>query len=129
MSAGIIERSDGCVLLVHEPHASPESIWQFPSALNNSGESPEACMRRFALDRLGIRVDIRIGQPPFLARIDGQEVEVRYFHCFVAGEHAPRNPPPAAQWVAPSQFTHYQFDEKSTEVAKWLMNDESPMKT
>jgi len=81
-------------------------------------------MRRLAKERLGIEVEITIGQPPVLAQIDGRSVEMRYFHCEVtAGEPSSRSYA-EIRWIPKAHLREYEFDDVSQPVATWFLSNE-----
>ena len=90
-AAGIIERNDNHILIaLPSEEAASSRLWQFPRGAVEEGESPEAAMRRVAKNKLGVAVEIAVGQPPLMHTIDGGEAELRYFFCGVtAGETEP----------------------------------------
>ena len=123
-AAGIVERHDNHVLIVL-PRGADETLrhWQFPRGKANADESPETAMRRVASQQLGLNVEIVVGQPPVLARIDGEEVEMRFFFCGIiegtlrAGEYA------ETAWIHKAHLREYEFDEVSMPVVKWMLEE------
>jgi len=120
-AAGIIERSDNHVLIVtfEEPDVLTRQ-WQFPRGLINRGESPEAAMRRIAKARLGIRIEIVVGQPPIMAEVDATAAELRYFFCGLVDGVARPGSYAEIQWIPRAHFVEYDFDPASQCVADWI---------
>ena len=120
--AGIIERSNGDILIVLPLSATVEyRHWQFPRGPAMANESAEAAMRRFALETLGLTVEIVIGQPPLVVDAGGAQVEARFFFCgIITGTLAP-GAYSEIRWVSKAHLREYEFDDFSRPVAEWLV--------
>jgi hypothetical protein len=79
-------------------------------------------MRRIARDQLGLFVELVIGQPPFLADVDGVPSEIRYFFCGVAGGDPRPGPYSEIRWVQRAQLREFAFDKPSRAVVEWLLS-------
>ncbi|UCE59007.1 MAG: NUDIX domain-containing protein [Phycisphaerales bacterium] len=121
-AAGIIERHDNRILIALRSDESEETRhWQFPCGPTKPGESPEEAMRRIARDDVRIEVEIIAGQPPIVEKVDGEEVEFRYFFCGVMkGEPTP-GPYAELRWVMRGHLREYDFDRPSKPVVHWLL--------
>lgn len=120
--AGIIERHDNHLLIALSKGIDPEErCWCFPREPATPSESPEATVRRLADQGLGIRVEIVVGQPPLIARIGGEEVELRYFFCGVIQGEAVPGRYAELRWVPRHHLREYDFDEPSRPVVEWLL--------
>ena len=95
-------------------------MWQFPRDTAEVGESPEAAMRRLALDDLGLGVQIVVGQPPVLAREGETEIEVRFFFCGVSDGEPSTSVYPEVRWLKRAELHECGFDELSAPVVAWL---------
>ena len=123
-AAGIIERYDNLILIVR-PTTDDEALraaWQFPRGLAAAEESPEAAMRRVARAQLGIDVEIVVGQPPLLATIGDQSVEMRYFFCGVQHGDAHASAYAEIRWIRKGHLREYEFDDASRPVTDWLLD-------
>jgi len=122
-SAGIVEGSDNCFLIVREPQPDGRpGEWSFPRCPVLAGESPEEAMRRLGREQLGLDVEIIIGQPPLFSEAKGGgTVELRYFFCGIAGGEASQGPYEDFRWIAKPQLCEYDFDWASREVVQWLL--------
>jgi ADP-ribose pyrophosphatase YjhB (NUDIX family) len=121
-SAGIIERQDNHVLIALPKDGQPSSrVWRFPRGPVERDESPEAAMRRIAREQLGLHVEVVVGQPPLVERVEGREAELRYFFCGVAGEDADPGPYAEIRWVSKGHLREYEFDSPSKPVVEWLL--------
>jgi 8-oxo-dGTP diphosphatase len=121
-AAALFERHDDH-LLIARPVTSREDArhWVFPRGRANPGESAEAAMRRFAEADLGVRIEIVVGQPPFIARVGDEDVEMRYFFCgIITGEPRP-GPYEEVRWVSKAHLREYDFDAASMPVVEWLL--------
>ena len=99
-AAGVIERVDNHVLIASFSSGGDDGRrWCFPCGSVDQGESPEAAMRRIAREDLGLEVEVVVGQPPLPGRIDGEEVEFRYFFCGVTVDEVRSSRYPSFRWV------------------------------
>jgi len=120
--AGLIERHDNHVLIVlPAPDTGLSRQWQFPRGPAAAGESAETAMRRVAEERLGIGVEIVVGQPPVAATVDGCDIELRYFICGMAWGEARAGGYAEIRWVPRFQLREYEFDGPSREAALWFV--------
>ena len=119
--AGIIERHDNDILIALPKEDEDRRIWQFPRGPAKPGETPEAAMRRITRDDLGLHIEIVVGQPPLIERIDAVEVELRYFFCGIAKGRAQPGPNAEIRWVPKHHLREYELDKPSRPVAKWLL--------
>jgi 8-oxo-dGTP diphosphatase len=121
-AAAILERHDNHLLIALRKSIDPERrLWQFPRGRVEEGESPERAMRRIARDTLGVKIEIVIGQPPFLARVEGREVEVRFFICGILDDEVSLGPYEEIRWISKHHLQEYEFDDISTPVVEWLL--------
>lgn len=118
--AAIIERHDGLVLICRAKEASSESGWAFPGGLSNDDESPEAGVCRLCHLRVGVRVEVQVGQPPLAGRYGGRDVEYRYFLCGLASGDGQAIDYEEVRWVAKAQLCEYDFGSPTDQVVGWL---------
>lgn len=120
--AAIVERFDNHLLI--ESGAKREDgtgLWRFPRGRAAPGESAEAAMRRVAKEWLGIEVEIVVGQPPLVERVDGDAVELRYFFCGILRGEPAASEGGELRWVSRGHLREYEFDGPSRAVAEWLV--------
>lgn len=127
-AAALIERSDDRVLIARlaaekAEEESEERRWVFPRGRVLEGETPEVALRRVAQAQLGIKVEIVVGQPPILAQIDAQEVEVRYFFCGITEGKPEPGPYEEIRFTTRMHLAEYELDPASAPVAEWLQAD------
>ncbi len=123
LAAGLIERCDNRILIALPPQApGPSRLWQFPRGRVAEAESSEQAMRRIARDVLEIDVEIVIGQPPFLAELDGEEVELRFFICGCDAAEANRGPYDEIRWIERGHLYEYEFDTITQPVVEWFLD-------
>lgn len=120
--AALIERANNDLLIgLRVPGEDSPRLWSFPRGLANENETPEAAIRRVALELLGIPVEIVVGQPPITANVDGREALLRYFFCgVVSGEPSSRGYN-ELRWIPKAHLREYEFDSASQQVANWLV--------
>jgi 8-oxo-dGTP diphosphatase len=124
-AAAIIERPDNRVLIaLPTDMAESDRRWQFPRGHIEAGESPEAAIRRVARQQLGVGVEIVVGQPPLLARLEDAEAKLRYFFCGITTGEAQAGPYAEIRWVLRPHLQEYDFDSASQQVADWLVNSQ-----
>lgn len=126
-AAAIIERPDHHLLIARPVAVSEQArVWIFPRGRAAPNEAPEAAMRRIARTDLGVSVEVVVGQPPFLARLAEQEVELRYFFCGITSPNEPRpGPYEELRWVSKPHLQEYDFDAVSEPVVEWLLEQGS----
>lgn len=125
-SAAIIERPDHHFLIARPLAVSEQTrVWIFPRGKVAPTESPEAAMRRITRADLGVAIEVVIGQPPFLARIAEQEVEIRYFFCGITSNEPRKGPYEELRWVSRPHLREYDFDAVSEPVVQWLLEQGS----
>ena len=124
--AAIIERADNHILIaLPVDEASAARRWQFPRGQSQEKESPEAAMRRIAHEKLGLAVDIVIGQPPLKCEVDGQSIQIRYFFCGVMQSETTPGPYAEVLWIPKVHLLEYDFDDPSKLVVEWILNERS----
>lgn len=119
--AGIIERYDNHVLIALPKADGVSRLWQLPRGPASHGESPETAIRRTLRDNLGIDVEVSVGQPPLVERVDGKDTELRYFFCGLAAGEAGPGPYAEIRWVPKAHLREYEFDAPSQCVVQWLL--------
>lgn len=124
-AAAVIEREDGCVLIATGKEASDSSrLWHFPRCPVTPGETPEAAMRRFAAEEIGIPVDIIEGRPPLVCQVDGSEIELRYLFCGPVGDDTQTGSYAEVRWVPKAHLREYEFDPASKPVSDWMLGND-----
>jgi len=95
-------------------------LWEFPAGRVQPGESPEAALRRIAESKLGVKLAIEIGQPPFVQQRSRQIITFRYFLCHITAGQARPIRYTEVRWVEPGQLCEYHFEPAARQVAEWL---------
>lgn len=122
----VLERNSGEHLILRPSSDASEPHWEFPGGALKANESPESALRRACEALLGVGVDIRVGQPPFVFHYGSHAVTYRYYFGSCVGA-------PAAlgcreiRWVLAGQMRDYVFEPASQQVVDWLL--ESPRKS
>ncbi len=106
--------------LASPPHAGK---WTFPGGPVSDGETPEAALRRLLQERLGLKVKILYGQPPFDAEWEGTTHRWRFYFC--EGLAGPLNNRhyQEVRWVLRPTLQEYEFDPVSQKVVDWLLEN------
>ena len=79
-------------------------------------------MRRVARRRLGIEVEVILGQPPLVEIVDDQPIELRYFFCGLSADAPQRGAYADIRWIPKAHLCEYDFDPPSESVARWLLD-------
>lgn len=77
----VIERSDGCVLLIRQRY---RKRWGLPGGLLERGEAPGDAARREVLEEVGLEIDL-VGEPGVVVEPAPQRVDVVYRAVPAAG--------------------------------------------
>lgn len=117
----VIERVNDVLLVRAGRDEAYPGVWTFPGGPVPTGGSPEIALRSHLRKRLGVQVELFVGQPPFLFDVQGTTVMFRYYVCgILAGEpHAKHWP--EYQWVPKARLSEFDFDPHAKQVADWLM--------
>ena len=77
-----------------------------------------------ARNALHVEVEIVTGQPPWIGRVAGQDVELRYFFCGLIHGEAVAEGLAAVRWIPKAHLREYDFDALSRPVVDWLLEHE-----
>ena len=109
VTAAILEK-DGRILIAKRKRSDRfAGLWEFPGGKLESGETPEACLRREILEELG--AEVRVGGLFSTSRYacTAYEVELLAFRVtLVGGELRPREHE-EIRWISPSELENYEF--------------------
>ncbi len=95
----IIERKKD-VLIVRSRQEDPHpGLWTFPGGPVEPGASPELWLRRHMRQQLGLRVELIVGQPPFIHEVKGVAMTFRYYICGILQGQPRGDYWPEVQWV------------------------------
>jgi len=124
MACGVVEQMrDGVreVLIGRIPVPPYEGKWTFPGGPVEPGEPPESTLRRSVESLLGMRVEIRMGQPPFDMPWDDVVVRWRYFFCEGRAEDVHNKHYDEVRWVCIGSLREYEFDPVAQQVVDWML--------
>lgn len=121
-------RRDGRYLIVQRlATSSLPHLWEFPGGRVPDHESPERCLRRLLMERLGVDVDVGELVMQVVHEYEQYTVDMQVYRCEV---HADEEPRPVrvqdARWVEPSDFHRYEFpaaDEQTISSLLGLTDD------
>lgn len=120
----IIERVNDVLLVRTREDAPYPGVWTFPGGPVEPGDSPEIALRSHLRQKLGVQVELFVGQPPFLFEVQGTMVTFRYYMCAIlAGEPHPKFWPEYI-WVPRARLSEFDFEPQAQQVADWLMAEE-----
>ena len=123
MACGVVEQlrlGAREILIGRIPGPPYEGRWTFPGGPVERGEAPEAALRRAMESLLGLKVEVRSGQPPFDLAWDDVVMRWRFFFCQAVGEV--RNTHYGeVRWIPPGALREYEFDPAAQQVVDWLL--------
>ena len=114
--SAIIERASGEVLIAR---SSGAGRWALPSGRVGHGESPEAAMRRVAREKVGLRIEIDVGYPPFSGTYEGSSVVFRHFHAGVVDGEPRATEYEEVRWVPKTLLCRFDFDPATRQIVQW----------
>jgi ADP-ribose pyrophosphatase YjhB (NUDIX family) len=124
MACGVIEQTrDGMreVLICRIPNEPYQWKWTFPGGPVERGEAPEAALRRALESLLGLKVEIRFGQPPFDLSWDDVLMRWRFFFCEGREEDVQNTHFAEIRWERVGSLREYEFDPVAQQVVDWLL--------
>jgi len=120
VTAAVIEK-DGKILIARRKQKDPlGGKWEFPGGKLESGETPEACLKRELREELGIetRVEEFLCSSRFVYRHIAIEL-LAYRTSYVSGEIT-LNEHERAEWILPEELKDYDFSEADKPVVRKL---------
>ena len=120
VTAAVIEK-DGKILIARRKQKDPlGGKWEFPGGKLESGETPEACLRRELREELGIETSVEefVCSSRFVYRHITIELLV-YRTSYVSGEIR-LNEHDRVKWVLPEELKDYDFSEADKPVVRKL---------
>jgi mutator protein MutT len=117
----IIERVNDVLLVRTRDDDLFPGVWTFPGGPVEPGDTPEIALRAHLRQRLGVQVELFVGQPPFLFDVQGTTIAFRYYMCAIlTGEPHPKHWPEYT-WVPYARLSEFDFEPQAKQVADWLM--------
>lgn len=124
VAAGIIRRADGKVLICKRGEGRRNAhLWEFPGGKLETGETPEACLKRELVEELALPVEN-------LCPVAENDWEGIHF-TFVAGEtqaHPRLTEHEDAAFVAPREMLHYAFCPADEDIARRMALNDPPLR-
>ena len=124
MACGVVEQTRlGVreVLIGRIPGEPYEGKWTFPGGPVERGEAPEAALRRAMDSLLGLRIEIRNGQPPFDQAWDDVIMRWRYYFCAGLAKDVANKHYAEIRWVSVGSLREYDFDPVAQQVVDWIL--------
>jgi 8-oxo-dGTP pyrophosphatase MutT (NUDIX family) len=124
MACGVVEQVRAGVrevLIGRIPVPPYEGKWTFPGGPVEAGEAAEAALRRAMESLLGLRVEIRFGQPPFDLAWDEVLTRWRYFFCDGRAADVHNTHFAEIRWVPVGSLREYEFDPPAQQVTDWIL--------
>ena len=120
VTAAVIEK-DGKILIARRKQKDPlGGKWEFPGGKLESGETPEACLKRELREELGIetRVEEFLCSSRFVYRHIAIEL-LAYRASHVSGEIT-LHEHERVEWILPEELKDYDFSEADKPVVRKL---------
>lgn len=124
MACAVVEQTrDGMreVLIGRIPNQPYKGQWTFPGGPVERGEAPEAALRRALECLLGLKVEVRFGQPPFDLPWDDVMMRWRFYFCEGRAEDIRNTHFSEVRWVQLGSLREYEFDPVAQQVVDWLL--------
>lgn len=124
VSAGIIERDDGAILIARRPPGAwMAGYWEFPGGKLEPGETPEECLAREIREELS--VDAEVGAI-FLVKIHAYpdfRVLLLFYRCRLAGGEPPGLSRGGLEyaWARPENLPAYDFLPADEDVIQRIL--------
>lgn len=124
VSAGIIRREDGCVLICRRGEGRLNaSLWEFPGGKQEAGESAADCLMRELQEELSLPVTA----PALLCTREAQGITFDFLACDTAAEPV-LTEHTAYAWVKPRQLLQYDLCPVDRDVATALAVNDPPLR-
>lgn len=117
VSAGIIRRDDGRVLIAQRP---PEGLlgglWEFPGGKREEGETMPECLQRELREELGIEVTVGALFIKVRHAFTHFKITLHAYECVYAGGTPQKLGVHDFAWVTEDEFARYSFGKADREV-------------
>jgi 8-oxo-dGTP diphosphatase len=116
VAAAVIEK-DGKILIARRKRgASQAGKWEFPGGKLETGETPEACLRRELREELGIETEVGAFLCSRRFEYRHMAVELLFYRTsYISGEIA-LHEHDRVEWVPPDMLTEFDFLEADKPV-------------
>jgi 8-oxo-dGTP diphosphatase len=109
VTAGVIRKGDSILIARRGPTDRLAGLWEFPGGKVESGETPEACLRRELREELGIEAQIGRLLARVVHRYPEKTILLLFFEAQIqSGEIRPCEHD-ATAWVSPAEMGAYVF--------------------
>jgi len=123
VAAALIFRCGRLLIARRPPGVHLAGYWEFPGGKIESGESPEACLRREIQEELGSEIQVQELWHHVRHQEDYRVLDIRFFRCLWI-RHEPR-PIGCSEltWIRREQLGHYEFPPADMELIALLTRD------
>jgi len=121
VTAAILEKDGKILIAQRKPGAALAGKWEFPGGKLESGETPEACLRRELMEEFG--VDTEIGAFICSSKFEYKHLPIEllvYKAVHLSGEFR-LNDHARIEWVAPADLPGYDLSSADIPVAELLL--------
>ena len=123
VTAAILRRDDGAILVCRRGPGGCEGCWEFPGGKLEPGETLPECMRRELREELNIDVAVGDCYTSFVHRTPDRDLEFTFFHVtLLQGEPQCRVHTELA-WLQPGQMDPVQFCPADRAVVRLLQKE------
>jgi 8-oxo-dGTP diphosphatase len=123
VTAAVIEHNGRVLIARRRPEDRFGGVWEFPGGKLESGETPEAGLRREIDEELGLAIEIGEGLGSFPFTAEGRSIELIVFRAAWSGGSLILREHSEARWVAPADLPDYDFAGPDRPVVQILAGE------
>ena len=126
VTAGIIWRQDGCLLITRRPEGRHLSgYWEFPGGKQEGHESLEACIAREIKEELGLDIQVARHLLSVPYEYDIKRITLHVFHCLPKGGQPRSLEGQDMRWIRLEELSSYAFPPADRRVIQFLTHSTS----
>ena len=123
VTAAILRRADGCVLVCRRASGGCAGLWEFPGGKQEPGETLRACMERELREELAIETRAGAVYDAFVFDTPGRQLAFTFFEVQLCGGTPRCTVHSALRWLPPKQLRAEEFCPADRRVVKKLQEE------